>query len=470
MKAFFSTFPQTDLASLSPPHRLERLPIPPKLTELPDFDCANREAVVSSYVEKYTSNFSFSPSSSSSTTTTAATQPASHSILVTGATGSLGAHLVAALAALPQVSQVWCVNRLSRGVSEPEKRQLKSFADKSISLPADQLSKLRILETDTSKPLLGLDPALYSELASSVTGIIHNAWPMSGVRPIRMFEPQFQVLRNLIDLAAASAASSSSSSSSLVTFQFISSIAVVGHHPLITGNANVPETRVAIDSVLPNGYGDAKYACERMLDETLHRFPDRFRTMSVRLGQVAGSTRTGYWNPLEHLSFLVKSSQTLGAFPAFEGELSWTPVDVVASTLGDLVVLCGAKPHPVYHVDNPVRQEWTEMVPVLARALGITVDASKEGGGGGGGGGVIAFKEWVRRVRRFPGSVEKDNPAFKLIDFLDDNFLRMSCGGLLLDTDRTREHSPSLAAMGPVSAEVAEGYVRYWKSIGFLTS
>ncbi|KAK3995181.1 hypothetical protein QBC44DRAFT_320652 [Cladorrhinum sp. PSN332] len=433
--------------------KLDRLPIPPKLTPLPDFDLVNREAVVASYTQKFTSNFSFSPAPSSQST-----QPASHSVVVTGATGSLGAHLVAALAALPQVSTVWCINRLSRGLSEPEKRQLKSFTEKSISLPSEQFSKLRILETDSSKPLLGLGSDLYSELSSSVTGIIHNAWPMSGVRPIKMFESQFQVLRNLIDLAAS--ASTAQGGKSLITFQFISSIAVVGHYPLITGQPNVPEQRVAIDSVLPNGYGDAKYVCERMLDETLHKFPQSFRTMSVRLGQVAGSTKTGYWNSVEHLSFLIKSSQTLKAFPAFEGELSWTPVDVVASTLGDLV-LSDAKPYPMYHIDNPVRQDWTKMVPVLARALGI--DPEQEGG-------VIDFKEWVKRVRRFPGSVEKDNPAYKLIDFLDDNFLRMSCGGLLLDTKLTREHSPSLAAMGEVSAEVAEGYIKYWKGIKFLAA
>ena len=92
--------------------------------------------------------------------------------------------------------------------------------------------------------------------------------------------------------------------------------------------------------------------------------------MAVRLGQVAGSKTSGYWNPAEHFSFLIKSSQTLKALPDFDGLLSWTPVNDVAATLGDLL-LSNNLPYPVYHIDNPVRQPWGDMVPVLADALDI---------------------------------------------------------------------------------------------------
>ena len=72
-------------------------------------------------------------------------------------------------------------------------------------------------------------------------------------------------------------------------------------------------------SVLPNGYCDVKFTCERILDETLHRYPDYFHTMSARLGQVAGSKTSGYWNPVEHFCFMVKSSKNLKVLPRLEG-------------------------------------------------------------------------------------------------------------------------------------------------------
>ena len=179
--------------------------------------------------------------------------------------------------------------------------------------------------------------------------------------------------------------------------------------------------------------------------------------MVVRLGQVAGSRTSGYWNPMEHLSFLVKSSQTLQALPKLRGELSWTPVNDVAATLADVVLLPEDKrPYPVYHIDNPVRQWWEDMLPVLADEMGLPK------------GNIVPFDEWVARVREFPGSVA-DNPALKLAEFLDDNFLRMACGGLLLGTENCCEHSKTLASTGPVSDDVARGFVRAWKEMGFLS-
>ena len=410
-------------------------------------DIVARKSTVDSYVQKYTHDCIIPATLVEQPQTTALC------VVVTGATGSLGSHLVAHLTALPSVTTVVCLNRTSHQ-SEPEARQHKAFRDRGIEIDNRGWSKLRVLEADTSKSCLGLASHEYSALVKSVTHIVHSAWPMSGNRSIDRFEGQFQVMRNLIDLCYETM----STTSRMVSFQFISSIAVVGHHPLRSGNPLMPEERVSIESVLPNGYGGAKYTCERILDATLGQHARHFRAMSVRLGQVAGNSKTGYWNPQEHLSFLVKSSQTLRALPDFDNQLSWTPVDLVAATLSDLLFRSDGPPDPIYHIDNPVRQPWRSMIRVWAAALDIPQS------------NIVSFEEWVRRVRHFPGNVEKDNPVYKLVDFLDGNFVRMSCGGLLLDTTRARAHSSTLAAVGPVSDESALRYIRYWKEVGFLAA
>lgn len=78
---------------------------------------------------------------------------------------------------------------------------------------------------------------------------------------------------------------------------------------------------------------------------------------------------------------------------------------------------------------------------------------------------LIPFREWVDRVRIAP---QRNNPAATLLEFLDSNYLRMSCGGLVLDTGKTLEHSKTLRAVGPVSEEVVRKYIHIWKEIGFL--
>ncbi|PCH03970.1 Male sterility, NAD-binding [Penicillium occitanis (nom. inval.)] len=374
--------------ALASGQRYDRIPIPPKAVtnEAPITDIVAREAAVSKYLKKAVSGFTAVPISSP-----AYPVMSNQGVLVTGATGSVGSHIVAHLANLPSVKTVFCVNRVSR--SDALIRQQESLLSKGISLTREALSKLVVIETDTHKPLLGLQRGEYDRLVRDVSHIIHNAWPMSGKRALMGFEQQFVVMRNLINLANEASASGPRK----ITFQLISSISTVGYYPIWSGKRNVPEIRVEMNSVLDNGYSDAKLVCERMLDETLHKHPDRFRPMAVRLGQVAGSSTSGYWNPMEHFSFLIKSSQTLRAFPALEGELSWTPVDAVAGTLSDLIS-GDHRPYPIYHIDNPVRQQWRDTIPVLAEAMGIPSS------------NVIPFKDWVGMVRRFPGS-EVDNPA-----------------------------------------------------------
>lgn len=134
--------------------------------------------------------------------------------------------------------------------------------------------------------------------------------------------------------------------------------------------------------------------------------------------------------------------------------LSWCPVNNMAAALSELL-LDTETPYSIYHIDNPIQQPWSEMIRILSDSLNLSPE------------NVIPFKEWVSKVRKSPLS-EMDNPAGKLVDFLDDHFLRMSCGGLILDTKKACEHSTSLAATGPVSAEVVRKYIKAWEDMGFL--
>ena len=416
-----------------------------------------REKEAESYVQKHTAGWETSTLTALTAKSSAKALPPDGDavIVVTGATGSLGSHLVADFAENSGVKTVVCVNRRSN--TPVETRQAEAFSSRGIELSASASAKLRVLETDTSKPQLGLEADEYTWLTQHGTHIVHNAWPMSGTRPVRSFEPQFQAMRNLQDLAREMA---SRNNAARISFQLVSSIGVVGH----AGGERVREQRVPMSAVLPIGYCEAKWACERMLDETLHKHPALFRTMVVRPGQIAGSKTSGFWNPVEHFAFLIKSSQALRAWPDFDGVLQWVPVNDVASTMVDLLAMGNGhtnpppEPYPVYHIDNPVGQPWKEMSPVLADALDIPPNR------------IMPFRQWVKQVRRSPLRAETDNPAARLIDFLDHEFERMSCGGLILDTTKAQEHSSTMAAEGPVSAETAQGYVAAWKKMGYLHS
>ncbi|OCL13142.1 non-reducing polyketide synthase 1 [Glonium stellatum] len=438
---------QRIIIALASGPRYDRVPKIPKSTQSQTADFAARQAVVDSYIKKYTQGFSMP----TPLVEVGKADPSDQSVLVTGATGSLGSHLVAHLASLPSVKKIYCLNRYSS--IEAELRQHQALKTRGLSLEQSALSKIRAYQADAAKPILGLQSSEYEDLAQSITHIIHNAWPMSITRPINAFESQFKVMQNLIRLACE--ASSNGQHGSRITFQFISSIATVGYYPLWRGTTCVPEERMSVNSVLPTGYGDAKLVCERMLDETLHKYPHQFRPMAVRIGQIAGSNTSGYWNPIEHFAFLIKSSQTLKALPDFEGELSWCPVNDVSAALSELLI-SDVTPYPIYHIENPARQSWRDMISILGGTLNVPRT------------NVVPFHAWIRLVRQFPGSTDIDNPAAKLVDFLEEHFVRMSCGGLILDTTRSREHSKTLASEKVISAELVRSYISAWKAMGFL--
>ncbi|KAI1074642.1 putative polyketide synthase [Whalleya microplaca] len=420
-------------------------------------DCAEREQVVANYVRDLTHGFEETVSKDASTFQF---RPESKCVLITGATGGLGAHLVASAALQTDVNKVVCLNLSSK--QDPRERQLQALRKKGIELPPNAMTKVVVLETDLAQPTkLGLSNDDYSSLLESVTHIVHNTWLMHSKWPVKRFESQLRIMAHMLGLARDISARRPRNCP--VTFEFVSSIATIGHHPIWTCKPVVPEERVPIESVLPTGYGDAKYICERMLDATLHRFPDRFRATTVRLGQIAGSAINGHWNPMEHVPFLIKSSQTLGALPNLPGTMGWTPADDVAASLIEILTQPDKVAlHPIYHIENPLRQSWSETVAVLADALAIPRDTT----------GIIPFGEWVQRVRDWPrredNCLEGANPGHLLVDFLETNFIRISCGGLLMGTAKAREHSSTLAKLGPVSEHLIKSYVSSWKQMGFL--
>ncbi|KAL4869560.1 hypothetical protein BDV12DRAFT_196187 [Aspergillus spectabilis] len=385
------------------------------------------------YVHQYTAGFT----ASASPTQIAAKNMC---VLVTGATGSLGSHLVAHLARLPHIQSVICLNRVSK--MNPPRRQKDALVERKLCVSPEEEAKLVVFESDTAEKQLGLSDEQWAYLQTSVTHIIHNAWPMNGVKPLSSFEGQFRVLRNLIDLARDIATAQVHS----VRFQFISSIGTVN-------GGGALEEHTKIEKVMDNGYSEAKFVCERMIQETLQRYPTNFQAMIVRPGQIVGSGDTGHWNTSEHFPAMVKSSQSLSVFPALKGRLGWTPVNAAARIIVDLL-LDGGVPEEAYHVDNPRGQDWAPIVDVFVGELGVT---------------TVPFKDWVQRVRQHGAS--KENPAAVMADWLDANFERMSCQGPL-DTRVAMRHSEMMQEMqrdgGEVGEEQVRQFIHSWKDRGFL--
>jgi len=74
---------------------------------------------------------------------------------------------------------------------EPELRQRQAMESRGIALGTTALSKLRVFETDTARPILGMSSSDYENLVSTVTHFVHNPRQMSIKRPVKSFESRF---------------------------------------------------------------------------------------------------------------------------------------------------------------------------------------------------------------------------------------------------------------------------------------
>ncbi|KAI0539689.1 hypothetical protein GGR58DRAFT_524098 [Xylaria digitata] len=372
--------------------------------------------------------------------------PSGATVVITGSTGSLGSFFLEKLLRNPKVTRVVCLLRSSR--EDPLRRQTDALQTRAIGLSEEQWSKVELHQCSTQEFHFGLDENVYQRIALAVTHVVHIAWPMSFKQQLPSFNAAFKSLENLLQLCSDA---HNLQPWKKARFLFISSISTVGNCPSISGEAFITEEATKdYGSALELGYAKAKMVCERIIERAATDRPN-IEAGFARVGQIAGAC-SGYWNIDEHFVALVRSSRRAGKFPDLHGTLSWLPVDSLAAALAD-IVLDEQSLRLVYHLENPVRQSWQEMVAIITKELDIPLSS------------VIPFEEWLEIISSLP---EQGNPARELAGFLKANFRRMSCGEVILDTSVSRSASPTMRRIQPVGDDQVKAYVKYWRSIGAL--
>nr|POE77918.1 non-canonical non-ribosomal peptide synthetase fub8 [Quercus suber] len=378
-------------------------------------------------------------------------------VLMTGSTGSVGAHVLELLCHDARVDHITCLirPRSSDGsnshaskdevISPLRARQEEANTRYHISLRDEDWSRIDFLEWTPGTEHLGLSSDRFEYLAQSITSILHCAWPMDFNRSVNSFAPHIHAVRCLAELAVLAQKYQSGAQPRLVV---TSSIAAVGLYTSVAKSRTVPEMIIDDPLVtLPMGYAEAKWVCEHICAEFSRSHVGKIDPIVVRLGQITGSSKTGYWNPKEHLPAIFRAAQQIGQMPRLEGDVSWLPIDEAASILAEILLgpnrISGNA--MILHVENPIRIPWADIVTEMSRHLGLLRDNS------------LPFLEWLDLA------VRKAALGDHLDEFLKHHFTHMATG-FVLDTTQARKVSPTLRSAGGLSSEVIGRYVQFWKS------
>ncbi|GAP89220.1 putative nrps-like enzyme [Rosellinia necatrix] len=370
-------------------------------------------------------------------------------IVLTGATGALGAHMLNQLLDNPRVARVYCLVRGENGFE----RVSKSLEERGLTLSGDdptRVQKLAVLSTNTfGAPNLGLRVQEYAELQSSATLIIHAAWPVNFNIPLESFRPHIAGLRNLLNLG--------SETPTLTRVVFISSISVAFNMPK---PASVPEAPLSsLEHTAGTGYARSKLVGERICEIA----GERGAAVGVlRVGQIAADSARGIWNEKEHVPLLVRSATEIRALPRLygrEGLCKWMPVDTVAAAVLQLADGVAAPGASFYNVTPPHAFAWNDRFLPALRAAGLEFEE-------------VTLAEWLRRLRSRADALgpaaEERLPAIKLADYYEATYGDSMAAGardsdLVFDNAQACGHSIALRTCPELSdVAIVRKMLQHW--------
>nr|VFK19042.1 MAG: thioester reductase domain-containing protein [Candidatus Kentron sp. LPFa] len=363
------------------------------------------------------------------------------SVFLTGATGFLGAYLLAELLR-KTAANVYCLVRCEH----PDEGKLRlQNALRSYSLWKEEFSS-RVIPVvgDLSKPLLGLSEAYFGELAGRLNVIYHNGAQISFIRPYsalkktNVFGTQ-EVLR-LAGLIKTK------------PVHFVSSMAVFLSQ---TGSpmGKVLETDIPeFNPGMKMGYGQSKWVAERLvmvaqergLPATIHR--------AVR---IMGDTKTGVMGNLDDsLCRLMKGCIQLGKFPALDIPVTFIPVDYTSQAIIYLSLKEDAF-GKAFHLFNPHVASWKILFNKIT-SLGYALEE-------------VAYENWLEELKR----KESEEPKNKLYQFLL-LFLR-SPNNLFapkpqFDARYTFERLSDASIFCPSVDKLVPVYFSYFQEISYIPS
>jgi thioester reductase-like protein len=271
-------------------------------------------------------------------------------VLLTGATGFLGAHLLQELYCRTAAT-IYCLVRARDG-HDAQQRLQANFARYFAHTLSPE--RVRPIVGDLAQPRLGLSPHTYEALARETDALVHNG-------------------AQLHHLASYPQLKASNVSSTVAMLQLATTTRPKWIHYVSTLVAAVerdPEGWLLEDfprrgpGELAGGYAQSKWVSEKLLAEASRR---GIGVTIYRPGFISGRADSGVW-PAEndHLLRVIKGCLQMGYAPDSDLTLDMAPVDFISAAIVRIALSEPTAGH-VFNLSNPHAVPWSTLLSWLGR-------------------------------------------------------------------------------------------------------
>ncbi|OQS15695.1 hypothetical protein B0T36_06805 [Nocardia donostiensis] len=361
-------------------------------------------------------------------------------VLLTGATGFVGAHLLQELLHATS-ARVWC---LVRGDDDDHAhKRIRNALEKYQIWDESYNGRIVAVASDLAAPRFGLDQPAYDRLAERIEVIYHNGARVNHIEPYaRLRAANVEGTREVLRLATTQR---------IKPVHFVSTVNTVIPGVPAPDFLGREDGELRIDEVSGNGYVTSKWVAEQLVRQA----GERGVPVSIyRPGIVCGDPRTGVNSADDSFWNMIRAAAILGLAPDIgDAAMPLVPVNYVASA----IVSLAARPAVgrAYHLVN------TRPVPIrnIFRSLakhGIAVETG-------------SVEEIATRLAE--EAAARDAAG-------DDSLVRAALvsgnyGGVAARVDDTRTRA-ELAGHGggihcpPIDTAALDAYVRSFIATGFF--
>ncbi|MBW4614708.1 MAG: amino acid adenylation domain-containing protein [Desmonostoc vinosum HA7617-LM4] len=373
-------------------------------------------------------------------------QPAN--ILLTGATGFLGAFLLHELLQQTQAN-IYCLVRAAN--SQEASQRLKSNLEQYSLWDQTQGHRIIAVVGDLAQPLLGISSENFQVLTATIDVIYHNGGLVNFVYPYSVLKaPNVLGTQEVLRLACQT---------KVKPVHFVSTVGVFSP-------TAYPETRVIAEQPADRpqglyGYTQSKWVAEKLVAIAHER---GLPTSIYRPTWIEGHSQTGVCNRSDFLRSLIAGCIQMGLAPDWNMPVDIIPVDYISKAIVHLSKQKNSLKR-VFHLSNPQLMSWQELINWI-RIFGYSIQQ-------------IPFKNWIKEVLNLvPNAPE--NALHSFVNFLSEpvsetqmsvpelyftaHSLRFDCQNTLDGLTNTAINCP------PVNDELLSTYFSYLIDNGFLKS